>query len=458
MLNVRQLLASPRARSESLWVVLHKGIEFVLTLGLLKLLTNLLSKGTFGEYQLGLTTLVLINNVFEQPISQAYLRQYHTAAGQGASRSALLQTMRWLRTSTVFVCGACFLLSWPLAALFGLERFTIVAIGLIFLTNRWRSLRVNVLNIQRERRQGMAENLGFLVLQILLSAAGLLLISRTATTGLLAYATAAAVFGSFSRRKLRANLEKLPEGAPAPFASLVYTYGLSLGILTTCQWLQMFAERYVLGIQLDLITVGRYVAAYQVCGFPFMMMNTVLTALVLPVAFQRARDISNPAQLWSADRLLLAGVGVYLAAGVAIVAGYAAFGPFLLRLLTSKAYVLSAGTLTLIAAARLLIFCSLTLHMFFKVHQQTRFLLLYSVIGGVIAVGIAWFLISAHHATEDAAITAASLAVLITAVIYNLMLMFAPGGLWQLLCGVRSSLARARREMLPVAGMQETGV
>jgi O-antigen/teichoic acid export membrane protein len=438
MLNVRQLLASPRARSESLWVVLHKGIEFVLTLGLLKLLTNLLSKGTFGEYQLGLTTLVLINNVFEQPISQAYLRQYHTAAGQGASRSALLQTMRWLRTSTVFVCGACFLLSWPLAALFGLERFTIVAIGLIFLTNRWRSLRVNVLNI--------------------LSAAGLLLISRTATTGLLAYATAAAVFGSFSRRKLRANLEKLPEGAPAPFASLVYTYGLSLGILTTCQWLQMFAERYVLGIQLDLITVGRYVAAYQVCGFPFMMMNTVLTALVLPVAFQRARDISNPAQLWSADRLLLAGVGVYLAAGVAIVAGYAAFGPFLLRLLTSKAYVLSAGTLTLIAAARLLIFCSLTLHMFFKVHQQTRFLLLYSVIGGVIAVGIAWFLISAHHATEDAAITAASLAVLITAVIYNLMLMFAPGGLWQLLCGVRSSLARARREMLPVAGMQETGV
>ncbi len=286
----------------------------------------------------------------------------------------------------------------------------------------------------------MGENLGFLLFQTVLGALGLLFISRTATTGLLAYALAAAVFGGLSMREFRRTLHTLPDEGAAPIGRLIYTYGVPLGILTTCQWFQMSAERYVLGIQLDFETVGRYVAAYQVCGFPFMMMNTVLTTLAQPIAFQRARDVSDPGQLWAADRLLLAGLGLFIAVGIAIVGGYAFYGPLLLRLLASKDYVLPAGTLTLLAAARMLMFGSLVQHMFFKVHQQTRFLLLYSVIGGAVAIAASWLLVSAYG-VGDAAIFGAALGVLITGVIYNLLLAFAPGGVWPLLRRIRAHAA-----------------
>jgi len=433
--RISQPLLNPRVRGESAWVILHKAAEFWVALAGLKLFTNLMSQASFGEYQLGLTTLALITHLFETPISQVYLRQYHTALSQGTARSALSQTLRWLGVTTIVVAGGCALLTKPLADAFELETFTVLAVGLIFLTNRWRSLRVQVLDVQRKRRQCMLENLGFFALQTTLGAAALYFIRPSATTALLSYALAAAAFGSVALRGIRRDMTTLPAGKPAPFANLVYAYGVPLGLLTTFQWLQSSGERYVLSSQLDYATVGRYVAAYQVCGFPFMAMNAVLTALVQPVAFQRASDISDARQLWSADRLLLGGMALYLIAGALIVVGYAFCGPLLMTLLASKAYAIPAGTLTMLAAARMLMFASLLQHVFFKVHQQTRFLLFYSVIAGGMVLPAAWLLVGAYG------MMGAAVAVLTTAVIYTLLLGFAPGGIWWLLRGVRTRAA-----------------
>jgi len=441
-------LPNTRVRGETTWVIAHKAAEFCVMLAGLKLFTNLMSQASFGEYQLGLTTLALITHLFETPISQVYLRQYHTALSQGTARSALSQTMRWLGATTIVVAGGCALLTKPLADAFELETLTVLAVGLIFLTNRWRSLRVQVLDVQRKRRQCMFENLGFFALQTTLGAAALYFIRPSATTALLSYALAAGVFGSVALRGIRRDLRTLPAGKPAPFAGLVYAYGVPLGLLTTFQWLQSFGERYVLCSQLDYATVGRYVAAYQVCGFPFMAMNAVLTALVQPVAFQRASDISDPRQVWSADRLLLAGIGLYVAAGVLIVAGYAFFGPLLMQVLASDEYVLPASSFTILAAARMLMFASLLQHVFFKVHQQTRFLLFYSVIGGVILLPAAWLLVSAYG------MMGAAVAVLTTAVIYTLLLAFAPGGIWCLLRGVRTRAAAVPSVSTPGAATE----
>ena len=288
MLGLQRLLSNPRLRSETTWVVAHKAIELgVVGLVSLKLFTNLMDPKAYGEYQLGLASLLLVINLFEVPVTQVYLRQYHTAIAAGIARSALAQTMRWLGITTLIVTGGCALLTKPLADAFQLETLTVLAVGLIFLANRWRSLRIQVLDIQRERRRCMLENIGFFALQMALGALALVVFGRTATVALLAYAAAAAVFGGMGLRSFRRELRTLPDKAPAPFSRLVYTYGVPLGVLTTCQWLQMFADRYALGYQVDLETVGRYVAAYQVCGVPFMAMNAVLTTLVQPIAFQR---------------------------------------------------------------------------------------------------------------------------------------------------------------------------
>jgi O-antigen/teichoic acid export membrane protein len=435
LLTLRRLLRDARIRGETAWVVAHKAAEFGVLLVGLKLFTNLMSPAEFGEYQLALTTLALLGFVVEVPISQVYLRQYHTAVAQGTARSALTQTVKWLGITALIVLGGSILLTKPLADAFRLETFTVLAVGLTFLANRWRSLRVQVLDIQRERRQCMIENIGFYACQTAIGAVALLIFRPSATVALLAFAVVAAVFSGIGVRSFHRELRMLPDQAPAPFSQLVFAYGVPLGILTTCQWLQASAERYALSGQFDYALVGRYVAAYQVCGFPFLAMNAVLTTLVQPIVFQRAQDISDAGQLWSAHRLLLGGMGLYLGLGALFIAAYAACGPLLLRLLASEAYAIPVGILTVLAAGRMLMFSGLLQHMFFKVHQQTRFLLLYSIIGGGVAVSAAWLLVRTYG------ILGAALAVLITALVYNGLLTFAPGGTWSLVRGVRRSLA-----------------
>ena len=69
--------------------------------------------------------------------------------------------------------------------------------------------------------------------------------------------------------------------------------------------------------------------------------------------------------------------------------------------------------------------------------QRTRYLLLYSVIGGVIAVTAAFLLVRAYG------VLGAAMGVLLTGLIYNLLLAFAPGGIWPLLRDVRTQLRPA---------------
>ncbi len=438
MHRLRQLIANPRVRNETTWVVAHKVAEFIVVLVGLKLFTNLMPEGAYGEYELALTTLGFLACIFETPISQVYVRHYHTAHEDQTARSALAQTMRWMGVSTVLVALVFILLTRPMGALFGLETYTVLAMGLVFLGNRWRSLRIQVLDVQRDRRRGTLENIGFFLLQTALGAAVLLLVARSASVALLAYAAAAGVFGAVGFYNFRRALARLPAGPAAPVAQMIVRYGLPLGLLTICQSLQTFAERYALGYQLDYENVGRYVAAYQVCGFPFMMMNAVLTTLVLPIAFQRARDVTDPRQLWAADKLLLAGMGLYVGVGVLVIVGYAVSGQWLVRLLASKAYAVPTASLVVIATARMFMFAGLLQQMFFKVHQQTRFLLLYSAIGGTIAVGAAWVFVGSWG------LHGAAVAALLTGVTYNILLLLAPGGMWTLLRRLRADLAHAR--------------
>ena len=107
----------------------------------------------------------------------------------------------------------------------------------------------------------------------------------------------------------------------------------------------------------------------------------------------------------------------------------------------------------MLAAARLLMFSGLLQHMIFKVHQQTRYLLLYSVIGGLIAVGTAFPLVKVYG------VAGAALAVLITGLIYNVLLVIAPGGIWPLLRRVRTELPRTRNDTpVPAISMPEGGL
>jgi O-antigen/teichoic acid export membrane protein len=419
---VRRIAASPRVRGEIAWVVANRGVEFTLLFALLKLLTNALGKEGYGEYNLSETALMLAGSVLIVPVLEAYKRDYHTSAEAAERRAAAAAVIGWFAVATLGTATALALASTTFAEWFGVGEWTALAAGLVFLGERWRMLGHEWLNLERERRAGALWNLGFLVSQLGLIGAVVTLGPATATAALLAYGCASLFFGALVAGPTARKLLRLPSGARSRIPALVWSFGLPFAALQLAHWVQSFSDRYMVKGLLDPSSVGLYVAAYQVCGVPFMLGQRIAHELLVPIAYQRCRDPGDPRQLWSADRLIAAGLGVQAAIGAAMLGGYLLFGQRLLALLTSADYVLPAGTIAILAAGRFAQAMAVGLQQIFAVHQQVRRLFWFRSAGALLTPAVCWFTIPTWGVLGAAAGT------LVSFLAYLLALALGPGG------------------------------
>lgn len=424
---LRERIASDsRLRGEVAWVLAYKVGEFALIFASLKVLTTLLGKEAYGEYSLVMTALMLLSNALIAPMNRTYLRQYHGAEAQEQARSAGLTMLAWYAVVTVSIAlGAC-LLTPTMSRVFDLGLWTTLAAGIVFLGNRFRVLGIEVLNIQRRRRPYAIQGLGFQILQLALIVMFIQIWDASPAAALFATAAAALTFGAIAGVPLLRRTLSQPRGRPSHLMRMVLTFGAPYGATLVFQWLQLFSDRYILKVLLDFDAAGAYVAAYQVCGAPFMLVLGVLDLLILPIAYQRARDVHSAGQLWQADKVILGGVAVYLALGALAIPVFVLWGPNLVVLLTSSEFALGSGTVLFLALGRYIQCLTLMLQMFFAVHQKMGRLLGFRLVGAMLTIPICWVMI------RDYDIFGASLGMLIAMSVYTLLLVLAPGGVFWL--------------------------
>ncbi len=424
---LREVVRNPRFRGEARWVIGHKLIEFLLVFVGLKLYTNLMSRDAFGEFNLALTAVGLLGDAFAMPIAHAYYRYLPQAEAKGAARAAGVSFLRSYALSTIAIALIASALTQPLSKWLQIGAYTSLATGVLLLANRWRALGVELYEMRRERRAAMVQNLGFVVAQTTLVGLALWIWQGSVTAALGAYAVAGAIFAMTGTLPVMRRLLSAPSAClDHQLGRMVVGFGIPYGLLLVCQWVQTFAERYVLGIRMDLDSVGVYVAAYQVCGVPFMLFSSILNWLGVPIAYERARDVADPRQVWAADKVLLASIAAYLALGFAMLPLYWIWGARLTELLTSANYVLPAAVILCLAAARYVQCLGVLLQAFFAVHQRMGKSLLFRFLGGLLVIPISWFAVGAYG------VEGAAVAVLISGVIYTFMVCASPGGCVQL--------------------------
>ena len=430
-------LRSPRMRSEAGWVVFHKLVEFALVFVGLKLYTNLMTREAFGEFNLALVAAGLLGDMTIMPMAHTYYRSLARADTEGTARSAGIALLRWycLVTGGVAVAAAMFTI--PLSGWLDIGRWTVLAVGLLFLTNRWRALGVEVLDMRRRRRECAVQNLGFLAANIAFTAIILSIWEGSPASALAAYALAGGLFAWTGTGPVVRDILARPAGQEGDMMHRVVTFGVPYGALLVCQWVQNFAERYIVGIQLDLDAVGGYVAAYQVCGIPYMLLSAIVNGLGVPIAYERARVVSDPKQVWAANEVLLVGIGAYLVLGAAAVPVYAFWGDSLMRLLTSEKFVLSGSVIVCLALARYIQCLGQLLQSFFAVHQRMGASLGFRALGGLLVIPVCWLAVKWYG------VTGAACGVQVSGAIYTLLVCLCPGGCLDLLRGVRRDLRRA---------------
>ncbi|MDY7010514.1 MAG: oligosaccharide flippase family protein [Planctomycetota bacterium] len=422
------VLRNPRLRREMFWVACNKAVELTTLFVTLKVLTNFLSKAGFGEFNLALTSLMLLDSILIVPMNRAFQRHYHTSEERGTLRSTAMALFRWYTVVTVAVAlGGC-IFSISLSGWFGLETWTAMAAGIYFMANRWRALGVETLDIRRQRRKCAVHNGLFLLSQLALVFAAIYFIKASASAALFAYAIAAVICSLIVAVPLVRRMRVMPEGTNSEIMRMVWSFGLPFGALMVFQWVQNFADRYIIAGQLDFQSAGLYVAAYQVCGIPYMLLLNIMYSLLMPIAYQRARDIDDPRQLWSADRVLLAGVAAYLGIGASMLLVYGFWGRQLIVLLTSKGFALPLSIIMFLTLCRYVQCLGMLFQLFFAVHHQIKRLLWFRAIGAIITVPICWFAVRSYD------ITGAAVGALLAGTIYVALVCLGRGGCaWEIL-------------------------
>lgn len=427
-------LRAPRLRGEAGWVVIHKLVEFALVFVGLKLYTNLMTREAFGEFNLALTAVGLLGDLAIMPMAHTYYRNLSRAETDGTARSAGIALLKWYTTVTIFVAVAAGLFTLPLSTWLSIGPWTALATGLLFSINRWRALGIEILDMRRQRRTCALQNLGFLAANTALTAVLLVVWDGSTVSALAAYSIAAGLFAWTGTRPIVRDILSQARGRTSDIMRFVVTFGVPYGVLLVCQWVQNFSERYIVGIQLDMDAVGGYVAAYQVCGIPYMLLSVIIHGLGVPIAYERAGTSGDPKRLWAADEVLLFGMVAYIVLGAAALPVYALWGDSLMGLLTSEKFVLGNGVLVCLALARFMQCFGQLLQPFFAVHQRMGASLGFRAMGGLLAIPVCWFTVKWYG------ITGAAIGALVGGAIYTLLVCLCPGGCLHLLRGVRRDL------------------
>ena len=438
---VARILREPRLRGEVAWTLITRLVDVLFPFLQLKLLTKLLTTEQFAEYNLAQTAVALGHTILIIPILNAYQRYFHAAPEERAARTAGLQLLRWITVATGGLIILAAAISRPASPLLHWETWTLLAGAAVFAMDRWRLLSLEMFEFQRKKRFTALYHLGFQILVV----AGFFFVlkfwSASATAALLVYAAAAAPLAFFAIRGLWNVLVPADGTEAGRLPALIRTFGIPYAVLLTFQWVQTNADRYMLNALVSEDAAGRYLGVFQVCGVPYLVMFQTLSWLVMPIAYNRAKDATQPLQLWSADRVILSAIGIYALAGVLMLGFYWFWGGWLTTLLTQANYEMPATTTLIIAAGRFLQCFALLVQVVFAVHQKMTASLLFRLAGAALTVPVCWMLIEKWQ-IEGAAIGSA-----LAGFVYLVVLAFGPGGFVWLMLETRRAAVAAGRAM-----------
>lgn len=435
---VRRIVREPRLMREAGWVILGKVVEFGLLFVSLKLMTTLMPQSEVGGYQLIQSSLMLLGIALLGPVQNGYHRYFHTAEERGERRGAGVILLRWYSIATAAVLALGVIFAVPLAHRFEIGTVAVMLGGLIFFVDRWRMIALEVLEIRRLRRSFALQASGHLILQVTLLWTFLTVFEPDATAALSAQGTAALVFSIVA---VAPFLRMILSGQPRAQSGLMETvrrFGAPYSVLLICQWLQLSVDRFVIDQMLDKASVGLYVTAYQITGVPFMLLVNIGSWFLLPIAYQRARDIDDPAQLWAADKIFVGGIAAYVVIGLVAVAGLSLGGPALIVALSSAEYELPTATVIALSIGRYIQCLAFLIQPIFAVHQRMTSSLVFRVIGAALAVPICWL------GVKWGGVHGAAVATIISSLLYAMLLIAGPGGcLWLVLRSRADSILRA---------------
>lgn len=336
-----------RVGKEFFWVVAGQAAAALGGLVGIRLLTRALSPAAYGRLALGMTGVMLAQQLILGPLSNAFTRYFSPAEEHGDLDAYLQGSLQLLKKGSVFLGGLLVVLLTGMVAR-GYQRWISIALGafVLALLTGYNSALNGIQNAARQRvvvawHQGIQQWLRFLAALALIGIAG-----PESSSAIWGFALAVGLVlisqmiflkqVILPDRKLAHLRGEVPESGE--WSAVMYRYARPFMIWGLFSWGQFSSPRWALQFFTASSVVGLYSVLYQLGYYPISLASSLLNRLVSPILFARAGVGNNHQRLRSTHRINLILVILTLVATLALAGAAALFHRWVFSVLVDPQY------------------------------------------------------------------------------------------------------------------------
>lgn len=330
-----------RLSKEGSWIVLGQILTVLGSLAGVRILTEFLDSGAYGELALGMTSATLVNQVVLGPLSNGVTRFFSPAKEQGDLSGYLKAVRQWLLYATGLIIIVILFTIFGLLIVGRTEWITLATAALIFaILSGCNSILSGIQNAARQRsvvalHRGL-ESWG----RFLVAAGFMVLLGATSEAAMIGYAVAVIlVLGSqyiFFRKIIpknayEGNNEKDWSKQIGQFSWPFAAWGLFT-------WVRLASDRWALGVFSTTQEVGFYAVLFQLGYYPILMATGVATQFFAPIFYQRAGDASDGVRNADVNKLSWRLTNLALGVTGVVFLGAFKFHPLIFDFFAAKEY------------------------------------------------------------------------------------------------------------------------
>ena len=310
-LQLLEKIKSKRIQKEAAWIIIGQAGTAVAGIFGIKLLTNVLGPAEFGKLSLANTIIALISTNFLFGPLGAGIKRFWAICKSEGSLKEFYAASKQLKHRTIAISIVVSVVLTVIVFFFkGMEWATLFAVSTAAgIFGGWLGLRVAVFTAARKRPLVACLNIGNAFSRPVIAVCLVLLISVSAFWAMAGYLVAAILLvivaeyfyvniasstsTSISGKNTAPNIKKNIISFSWPFA-----------IWGIFGWLHLSCDKWALQSFYGPEIVGAFAVVSQLAVYPLIFGSGFLSTLIVPVAYERAGDLTQYQKVMSAYRLL----------------------------------------------------------------------------------------------------------------------------------------------------------
>lgn len=311
-MQILKKLNSRRIQKEAAWIIIGQAGTAVAGILGIKLLTNVLGPAEFGKLALANTLIALIStNFLFGPLGAGIMRFWAISKNKG-NLKGFYAASKQLKQQIIIISIVVSIVLTVFAAFFkGMEWAALFAVSTVAgIFSGWLGLRLAVFTAARKRPLVACLNIGNALSRPVIAACFVLLIFVSAFWAMAGYLVAAILLvlvveffyviivsstsTSISDKKTATDIKKDIISFSWPFA-----------IWGIFGWLHLSCDKWALQSFHGPDIVGAFAVVSQLAVYPLVFGSGFLSTLIVPVAYERAGDLTKYQKVMSAYRLLV---------------------------------------------------------------------------------------------------------------------------------------------------------